>query len=136
MEVTDAIDINLVLKGYIEAALWTSTDDYDVPLDDENYGAGRLTVTARRKMLSDVKAFMENYGGLLYSCSVGERGEKGYAFLPEQIGQDLWLTRNGHGCGFWENDHCMPDQGKVLTEGAKRMGQSYFAVSRGWIYIV
>jgi len=38
----------------------------------------------------------------------------------EQIGHDFWLTRNGHGAGFW--DRGLGDMGEKLTEIAKSFG--------------
>ena len=38
-----------------------------------------------------------------------------------QAGHDFWLTRNGHGCGFWDGD--WPELiGEKLTEASKDFG--------------
>ena len=45
------------------------------------------------------------------------------------IGHDLWLTRNGHGAGFWDGDY--PDDIEdTLTKGAEALGECYVEVSR------
>lgn len=37
-------------------------------------------------------------------------------------GHDFWLTRNGHGSGFWDRD--LPHgAGRVLTDAAHRFGE-------------
>ena len=41
----------------------------------------------------------------------------------EQLGHDLWLTRNGHGAGFW--DRGLGALGERLTETAKAMSEAY-----------
>lgn len=55
-------------------------------------------------------------------------------FTTESIGlagHDLWLTRNGHGAGFWDrgNLYVMQDNGcdyaDLLSERASAMGESY-----------
>ena len=37
-----------------------------------------------------------------------------------ELGRDLWLTRNGHGAGFWDGDY--PIDGETLTEIAESLG--------------
>jgi hypothetical protein len=50
------------------------------------------------------------------------------------VGHDLWLTRNGHGAGFW--DRGLGDVGDKLTAIAKRMGsKSLYVGDDGKIYI-
>lgn len=50
---------------------------------------------------------------------------------PDQLGHDLWLTRNRHGVGFWDRyskwgeDHEAYDLGEVLTSVAHDMGEQY-----------
>jgi hypothetical protein len=39
-----------------------------------------------------------------------------------QVGHDFWLTRNGHGAGFW--DRGIGDYGDALTEHAHSFGAS------------
>lgn len=42
---------------------------------------------------------------------------------PTQIGHDLWLTRNGHGCGFWDLPEVYGEANAALfTRLAKAMG--------------
>ncbi len=42
---------------------------------------------------------------------------------PDQAGHDFWLTRNGHGAGFWDGD--WPEEiGKKLTAAAKKFGET------------
>jgi hypothetical protein len=36
-------------------------------------------------------------------------------------GHDFWLTRNGHGCGFWDGDWDEPDA-TTLTDASNAMG--------------
>ncbi len=38
-----------------------------------------------------------------------------------QAGHDFWLTRNGHGCGFWDGDWPEP-QASLLTQASKAFG--------------
>jgi len=46
-----------------------------------------------------------------------------YEYEPGQLGHDFWLTRNGHGAGFWEDEwqpYC-----NELTELAQSFGECY-----------
>lgn len=83
-----------MLEAYIVCALWSTTDesrdDGGDPLDD-NFSVIDLTHACRREMRRDVKAFL-----IAHETDIGDR----YA----QAGHDFWLTRNGHGCGFWDGD--------------------------------
>ena len=39
-----------------------------------------------------------------------------------QAGHDFWLTRNHHGCGFWDGEWEEP-QATELTEASKKFGE-------------
>ena len=42
---------------------------------------------------------------------------------PRQHGVDFWLTRNGHGAGFWDRDY--GDLGDKLTAFAEKFGEQH-----------
>lgn len=92
--------------AYIDAALWSSTDDNDAPLN-ANYGAADLAPETLERFISDCKAFQEAHGDRI-------------AVDPALAGHDFWLTRNGHGAGFWDGD--WPEHGDVLTEACETLG--------------
>jgi hypothetical protein len=101
-----------MLRAYIQAALFTSTDESDEgggePLD-KNYKPSDIAEDTLAAMASDVARFeRENAQDLLEGTS-------------EQGGHDLWLTRNGHGAGFWDGDWPEPAMDR-LTEAAEKMG--------------
>jgi hypothetical protein len=118
-------NLDAFTRAYIETALWSSNDESDEsggePLD-RNYGIEDFTVETLDKMIRDCERFQQQYAGLL-----SEAGS------PEQNGHDFWLTRNGHGAGFWDRGY--PEHvGKALTDAAHRYGEVYLTVSRGKIY--
>jgi hypothetical protein len=42
---------------------------------------------------------------------------------PAQVGHDLWLTRNGHGVGFWDRPTVYGEENsRILSLMAKAMG--------------
>jgi hypothetical protein len=108
-----------VRDSFIAAALFTATDGSDKgnPLD-RKYSVDDFTAKARKSMLRIVQRFVADNRELLLACD----GEHGYANNHAMIGYDLLLTMQGHGCGFWEADHCTKEQGEQLTKAAKSMG--------------
>lgn len=61
-----------------------------------------------------------------------------------QAGHDFWLTRNGHGTGFWDHYLEFSDDdreqvrtiGKLLTDASHKFGQcDLYAGDDGKIYI-
>ena len=108
-------DQETMLTHYITCALWSSMDNADEsggdPLD-QNYGPDDLHPDTRAAMLADCSAFLASFeseiGGLL-----------------EQAGHDLWLTRNGHGSGFWDCGRpWSKDAAKKMTDAAHALGES------------
>ncbi len=87
------------VEGYITAALWSTNDDEDVPLDS-NYSADDLTPETRQEMVDDCRKFLEQYGHLFTEENCSHRG----CSVMSYAGHDFWLTRNGHGCGFEDGD--------------------------------
>ena len=107
------IDIDTVLMAYITCALWSSTDDDGEPLDDYD-----LREDAHETMRADVANFVT-------SCSDLDLSEMD----AEQFGHDFWLTRNGHGAGFW--DRGLGELGDILTERCKPYGECNLYVDDG-----
>ena len=51
----------------------------------------------------------------------------------EQFGHDLWLTRQGHGAGFWDGDWREPEA-TALTEYARSIGDIVIEYDRGFVW--
>ncbi len=102
-QITDYLD------AYLEAALWSETDpETEEPLD-KNYTTQDIAPDTMEKLISDAFDFMEkNYE------DVGDR--------LKQAGHDFWLTRNGHGAGFWDGDWPEPEASR-LTRSSKEFGE-------------
>jgi hypothetical protein len=106
-----------VLDGYIECALWSSYDidehDNGVALD-EDHGADDIASDSYGQMVEDVRYFIaanrDDFDAYIEQADHGAAG----------FGHDFWLTRNGHGAGFW--DRGLGDLGERLTKAAKVYG--------------
>lgn len=98
-----------VCLAYIECALWSSVGDE--PLDAD-YGIDDIAPETLARMQVDCDDFTGNpeVAALLEQSRLS----------AEQIGYDFWLTRNGHGAGFW--DRGLGDVGTKLTAMTKPYG--------------
>jgi hypothetical protein len=101
-----------MVEAYIRCALWSTNDESDEqggkPLD-ERFDRSDLDAETDVKMTRDCHAFWE-------------ANEKDLSLLDaEWAGHDFWLTRNGHGSGFW--DLGLGEVGDRLTEASKRFGE-------------
>jgi len=109
-------------QSYITTALWSSNDNSDPsggePLD-RNYDETDIAPATLRRMAEDCADFQEKNAELLQQAyASGTRdGNPGHA------GHDFWLTRNGHGAGFWDSDYPQP-LGDQLTKAAKGYGEA------------
>jgi len=96
-------------QGYVECALWASVDENGEPLDGV-YSVDDIAEQTRWEMLEDCVGFWHDY----HESIIGN---------PGRAGHDFWLTRNGHGAGFW--DGCWGDKvGRELTDAAHVYGSS------------
>lgn len=101
-------------EAYIVCALWSSVDDNDVPLDS-NYSFSDIAPEALSRMEKDCVDFQQANGTLLQQAY-----DNITWYTVAQAGHDFWLTRNGHGAGFW--DRGLGDVGEQLTTQAKVYG--------------
>lgn len=77
----------IFVKSYINTALWSSTDHNDNPLDNGGY---ELSEEAKKEMRADCIKFLEVANKYINNAY-------------DSAGHDFWLTRNGHGAGFWDS---------------------------------
>lgn len=103
--------------AYIEAMLFSSNDESNEqggdPLD-QNYSIDDIAPETLASIAADCARFQRENGASLESATCNRSGE--YTKL-EQAGHDFWMTRAGHGCGFWDGDWSEPEA-TSLTESA------------------
>ena len=73
-----------ILEHYLVAALWTEELD--------SYSTEAIGESNKEQEIKDIDNFVEKAGNLLNGID------------DEQIGHDFWLTRQGHGAGFWDRE--------------------------------
>ena len=105
--------MNKFTQAYIECALWSSMDNADEQGGESleaNYDVFDLAPECLATMEADCKDFQESFASLLEQSGLSD----------EQAGHDFWLTRNGHGAGFWARG--LGKIGEELTAMAKPYG--------------
>lgn len=108
------------VEAYIRTALWATTDDSDTQLD-KNYRSTDLADGEFDKVQDLVSQFISHAWSRLGQVSppVQQWDRKQYL----RAMHDFFLTRNGHGAGFWDGG--WPEaEGKILTAVANSFGES------------
>ena len=95
-----------MLPHYLECAAWA-----DLPEDTEN-GLDFAPYT-EELALADCMRFVGINWEIIKDC------------LPEQVGHDFWLTRNGHGAGFWDRPEIYDgkENAETLSNSARSFGE-------------
>lgn len=100
------------VEQYLRTILWAEIDDQDEPLDG-SYDIGDFAPEAIALASADVNRFIaENAADIMA--------------VPQSMDRvitDFWLTRNGHGAGFWDGDYPEPYATR-LTSAAHAFGES------------
>lgn len=117
------------LAGYLEAALRSSVEDAntDQTFQDLGYTTNDLSPVGIKEATEDCEAFRviawhDFKGALQYTDA-------------EHLGQDFWLTRNGHGTGFWDRSELPEYYRKRLTDLAEMFGPAHpYLDTAGRIY--
>lgn len=91
-----------IVNGYLDAVYWLNDDEQEMGMSD-----AYLSQDAKDGIYKDCERFFELSYELIFS--------EDYTDNLDQVGCDLYLTRNGHGAGFWDRDY--PNNlGDKLTE--------------------
>ncbi len=126
--VSNLTDINVskeelleILKGYLEAALWTEEEslieDYENQFDySEDINLGTLGIddlddNSKIQAYMDIRDFISYAGDEAISEAIDDGG-------TFRLGMDIWLTRNGHGSGFFDHSYIFK---KNLMDAAKKL---------------
>lgn len=105
-------ELDRFTQAYFEAALWSSSDNADEQGGeqlDKNYSMADIDPETIEKMKADCASFQEKTWDDIDVDVV-------------RAGHDFWLTRNGHGAGFWDGDW-PEDVGTRLTELSQKYGE-------------
>lgn len=116
VEVGD-VELDAFTQQYLETALWSSTDNADdsggAPLD-QNYDVDDFDPAFILEAKRECEDFQKAQAKLLAKAYEHSGYDEGSA------GHDFWLTRCGHGAGFW--DRGLGDVGDQLTKACRPYG--------------
>ena len=124
-------NLETMLTAYIAAALWSTAAPEELGIEnlDEMFKPEHFTEEAMRRCRLDCAAFLDYALHGTDGCL--PEGE----FKPllnvntvdfSQVGHDFWLTREGHGVGFWDRPEVYgDDEAEELTALCKRFGEVY-----------
>lgn len=142
----DQDEINEILKGYLEAALWTEEERLGQDVEDMNRiisnhneedemsELDKLLMIADRLNKNTIEEFtvedidpdslIQTY--LDIKKFISEAGEEACQEAInenglERLGHDIWLTRNHHGAGFLDHWY---DNEDILDGAAKKIGST------------
>lgn len=104
---TDFVD------GYIDCALWcgviAEVEEGDTGHSIDEHYVDQLSAEALETLEADAVDFFNAHQDILEP------------YDKSRAGQDFWLTRNGHGAGFWDGGYSSPEY-QTLTMDAKAYG--------------
>ena len=99
------------VKGYLDAALWSSTGDDGQPLD-RKFSVRDFSPEALQAARSECAAFESQAGPMLEHMD------------DHLAGHNFWLNRNGHGSGFWDEDRIPAQVREPLSQLCHQFGET------------
>ena len=98
------MSLDTFTSAYVECALWSSTGPDDEPLD-ATYDASDIAPETLASIQGDCRRFYE-------------ANREHFNVFSRRAGHDFWLTRNGHGAGFWDGD--WPEPAATILDNASQ----------------
>ena len=128
-------NLDAFTRAYIECALWTSEEqlkedaaeheaEYE-PAEKWDVNIHAIHPNAIAEIMADCATFQND-------SETQELLEKAYEgdYSAESAGHDFWLTRNGHGAGFWDRDALDMDKGEYNRLTSEML--KHETLSDGW----
>jgi len=111
------------VRQYFITALWSSTDGNEDHLD-ENYDLEDLADGTIAAGIEDCNKFRKDNAELIKDDD------------ETDIAHDFWLTRNGHGVGFWDRNHSQ-EKSDALCKSCDEFGECWlFVGDDGKVYFM
>lgn len=86
----------------------------------DSFGFSDLAPETLARIIADCEAFKARHVHTL-AAAYGAGCDDGSEYTPERAGHDFWLTRNGHGAGFW--DRGLGELGDTLDAASGVVGE-------------
>lgn len=102
------------VSQYVETMIWASSGTDSSGKEYESLHCFDVAQETLEKAKTDCLSFIcDNLNDVLAASAF---------YGLDTVAHDFWLTRNGHGAGFWDGD--LPkDLGERLTKAAEIMGE-------------
>lgn len=94
------LKVDEFIRGYVECMLWSSTGDNDEPLN-EKYTSDDIDPVTMGRIEADCRSFLHAAAPFI---TIDNFKGANLSSLESRAGHDFWLTRVGHGSGFWDGD--------------------------------
>lgn len=111
-------EVRAFVSGYIEAMRWADLADED---------AADFSKEADERIEDECRAFLWRTAPYLRILKVDD--------VWGRAGHNFYLTRQGHGAGFWDSPEVWGPYEDQFTEIARSFGEIYPEVQTGFIYI-
>jgi hypothetical protein len=120
-EFTTELNIKKIMDSYLECAIWTeeerleeeNTEGYEGEIKDlipeADLNIHNFSDDSKIKAYEDIKLFLKYAGDSVDGID------------EEQLGHDIWLSRNLHGAGFFDRGYD-DDIEKRLMDSAHKIG--------------
>ena len=107
------------LDAYYEAMFFTEQDI----LEERGIWEYELSEAAKSTSENDTSKFLNSLPN-----DIRERLDE------SQLGHDFWLTRQGHGSGFWDGDYSKADE-EILMEAVKPFKEVSLYNAHGFLQV-
>jgi hypothetical protein len=104
------LNIKRIMDNYLECALWTEEERLKEESAYVDLNVNNFSDDSKIKAYLDIKSFLEYAGNAVDGID------------EEQLGHDIWLTRNYHGAGFFDRGYDF-DIEKILMDSAHKLGE-------------
>ncbi len=115
-DLKDAILADVFVRSYLETALWSSTmmpedsETSDLSYERANFDPSDCSLETVIGALRDCREFQKDKGDVLARSD----------YPIDRDAHDFWLSRNGHGAGFFDRG---TDDGDTLQDAARAYGE-------------
>lgn len=120
-------DIDDIVEGYLDCQLWAGLDmdrgdNGNNPPLDENYDRGDISPEYVEKVREELLGVVTHHPLAVRMYLAHRRIDPSEGSASTYFGHDFYLTREGHGAGFW--DRGLGDLGDYLTKIAEAYGSA------------
>ena len=112
-------------SDYFECLFWADIEQNEDIENANELGFEDIDLDSAVKQIEQLDDFFSKADDILAETD----------YVDAYAQHDFYLTRCGHGAGFWEAEYCTEEQGEILTELAKSYGEVYISVDNGIIYL-